>query len=96
MKKWAAILLVAGCTRAMPPTASPRDAERGRVALAELQRGRALLVEKCSGSCHRVPMPTDHSASEWSGMLAEMAERAALHGDEQKLIERYLITMAAR
>lgn len=82
--------------RAMPPPASPGDAARSRVALGDLQRGRALLVQKCSGSCHRVPMPSEHSASEWSVMLNEMAERAGLRGDEQKLIESYLVAMAPR
>lgn len=81
---------------AMPPVATPRDADRGRVELAELQQGRTLLVQKCSGSCHRAPLPSDHSAAEWPEKLEEMAQRAALHGSEQKLIERYLVTMATR
>lgn len=82
--------------RAMPPIATPHDAERARVALAELERGRTLLVQKCSGSCHRVPMPTDHAPSEWPAKLVEMSERAGIGLEEQRLIERYLVTMAAR
>lgn len=89
-------MIATGCMRAMPPVATVRDADRGRVELAELERGRGLLIGKCSGSCHRVPMPTDHSAAEWPEVLGEMSQRAGVTPDQQVLIERYLVTMASR
>ena len=85
---------LAGCG-ASPPVATPSDAARVHIELAELQRGRTLLVSKCS-SCHRPPLPADQTVRAWPGKLGEMAERAHLDVAEQHLIEQYLVTMAAR
>lgn len=95
MKRIAVLLLVAGCTN-MPPPVTARDADRAHVELAELQRGRELLVHKCGGSCHQVPLPTQHAAAEWPKKLDEMSERAGLDGTQRRLIEQYLVTMATR
>ena len=95
MKRLVVLLVVAGCTR-MPPAATARDADRSHVELAELQRGRELLVHKCGGSCHQVPLPTAHAAAEWPRKLDEMSERAGLDRTQRRLIEQYLVTMATR
>lgn len=71
------------------------DAQRGNVELAELEQGRKLLIGKCT-NCHRVPMPKDHAAGEWPKMLDEMATRANIDITQQKLIEKYLVTMSTR
>ena len=94
--RWLALLVVAACGRGMPPGATAADAERAHVALGDLQRGRALLVTKCGGACHRPPVPIDHPASEWPGKLDEMAVRAGIDGGQRALIEAYLVTMATR
>jgi cytochrome c553 len=86
------LLLAAGC-RVAPPTATANDAARANVELAELSRGRSLLVAKC-GNCHRPPMPADHGAHEWPVMLDEMSVRANLDVQQRHLIEQYLVTMA--
>jgi len=89
-------MIATGCMRAMPPVATVLDADRGHVELAELERGRELLIRKCSGSCHRVPMPNEHTAADWPQVLGEMSQRAGLAPGQQTLIERYLVTMASR
>lgn len=93
----ALLLVVAACTYA-PPQATPADAQRGNVALAELAEGRTLLIEKCSGDggCHRTPLPQDVRATEWPHHVHEMAERANIDHRQKKLIEQYLVVMAKK
>jgi len=89
------VLLFAACTRTTPPMVTAADAQRANIELAELQQGRKLLVGKCA-SCHRTPMPSDHTRAEWPMKLAEMSQRANLDITQRALIEKYLVTMAQR
>lgn len=82
-----------GCARRSPPQVTAMDAERANVELAELQQGRKLLLGKCAG-CHKTPMPRDHTPAEWPAVLDDMAERAKLNADQERLIQQYLLTMA--
>lgn len=84
-----------GCAGMAPPPATALDASRANVDLAELQTGRKLLLSKCS-SCHRPPMPTAHSRSEWPGKVEQMSERSKLDAVQRQQIELYLVAMAAR
>ena len=88
-------LALVGCAPRQPPTVTASDAQRGNVELAELQQGRKLLIGKCT-NCHKAPMPNEHTAAEWPEKLDEMAARASLDMGEQKLIEKYLVTMSTR
>lgn len=99
MKRLAAVLAVvthAGCARRLPPRATPADAARANMTVAELDAGRTLVIRKCGGSCHKPPLPDDHSAAEWPQALDEMAPRANVTADERRAIERYLVAMARR
>jgi hypothetical protein len=96
MTKYLLLLAVAACAPRVPPPASASDAERAHVELAELQQGRTLLVQKCGNSCHTTPMPSQHTPGEWPKKLSEMAERSKLQPMQRALIEKYLVTMAAR
>jgi hypothetical protein len=89
---WLAFL-GAAC-RVQPPQASAIDAERTHVELAQLQEGRELLIHKCSGACHQVPMPSQHAPLEWPRKLDEMSMRAGLDVRQRALIEQYLVTMS--
>ena len=89
------VLGLVGCAPRQPPSVTANDAQRGNVELAELQQGRKLLIGKCT-NCHRAPMPNEHTALEWPQKLDEMAARASLDMGEQKLIEKYLVTMSTR
>jgi len=89
------VLLVsalAACGRLTPPQATAADAERGHVALGDLQEGRNLLVRKCGG-CHQPPMPMAHTAKDWPKMIDEMRTRANLDTRQQQLILQYLVVM---
>jgi hypothetical protein len=86
--------LAAGCGGALP-VATPVDAARAGVALAELQQGRSLVAAKCSG-CHRTPQPAEHRSAEWPRMIDEMSRRAHVEGGERQAIQDYLVTMATR
>jgi uncharacterized membrane protein len=82
-------LVVASCSSSAPPRATAADAARANVALAELERGRAVLVTKC-GNCHQVPRPRD----DWRSSMTEMAARANLDDDQQRVVVQYLTVMA--
>jgi len=69
------------------------DAERGQVALIELENGRTLLLRKCGG-CHRPPHPAEYRAAEWPKHVANMTERSKIDPKQRALIERYLVVMA--
>ena len=75
------------------PVATPVDAARSGVALAELQQGRSLVAAKCS-SCHRTPQPTELRSDEWPRMIDEMSQRAHVESSERQAIRDYLVTMA--
>ena len=97
LRSLAALVLAVGavaCAGA-PPQATPIDALRAHVALAQLQEGRSLLLRKCSG-CHATPSPRAHLATEWPTALGEMSERAHLDLTERGMIEQYLVVMAAK
>lgn len=85
-----------GCARRMPPRATTADAERANVALADLDRGRSLVISKCGSRCHKPPLPSDHPAAAWPAAMNEMSPRAAITLDERRAIERYLIAMSGR
>jgi cytochrome c5 len=90
----AVVGLGAGCGGALP-VATPVDAARSGVALAELQQGRSLVAAKCS-SCHRTPQPAEHRTDEWPRMIDEVSRRAHVDGGERQAIRDYLVTMATR
>jgi uncharacterized membrane protein len=96
MARWlvASVLAVAAasCTPP-PPRATASDAARANVALADLERGRTLLLNRCS-SCHRAPMPADQRASNWPHEVADMAARAKIDDAQQHLITLYLVAMS--
>lgn len=81
------LFLFAGCAAALY-TPSDKDA-RGGVKKEELLRGRELYVQKC-GSCHSLYLPGMYSEPEWEGYLLNMADRAHLTAEEQKLILQFL------
>lgn len=92
----ALVLAALAACRVAPPQATAVDAERAHVALAELQQGRTLLVQKCGASCHAAPLPSQHTALEWPASLDEMSARAGIDLGQRHLIEQYLVTLAAR
>ncbi|MGE0869981.1 MAG: hypothetical protein AB7P03_15550 [Kofleriaceae bacterium] len=98
MARLAIALVLASVASACLPTiphATPSDAQRSNIELAQLQEGRGLMIRKCSG-CHRTPLPSDHTAHEWPTMLDEMSERSKLDARERQLIEQYFVVMARR
>ena len=90
-----ALGLVTGCAVSAPPAVTAIDASRANVELADLQRGRSLLVSKCGG-CHRTPSPGAYRGDRWPGKLDEMSARANLDVMQRHLIEAYVVAMAAR
>jgi hypothetical protein len=92
MRRALALLVFAGACRVAPPVATQADADRSHVELAELSEGRATMIRKC-GSCHKPPLPRDHTALEWPAKLDEMSQRANLDVHQRRVIEKYLIAM---
>ena len=96
MKRALLLVVFAAACRPEPPQVTAIDAQRANVDLAELQQGRTLLVQKCGSSCHQTPMPGSHTALDWPKKLDEMSARAGLNGMQRALIEKYLVTFAAK
>lgn len=86
------LVALAGCMAA-PPPATQADAERAHVAMDVLQRGREVLVAKCSG-CHHTPLPAEHLAAEWPQRIDEMSGRAHLDGRQRAVLAAYLVALA--
>ncbi len=64
--------------------AIPRGAD-----LDALRRGRAVLVTECA-VCHRLFLPEEYSPEQWRGIVARMARRASLTGDQAADLLLYL------
>ncbi|MEO8705561.1 MAG: hypothetical protein ABI867_36360 [Kofleriaceae bacterium] len=86
------MILAAACGGPPPPFATAADAERANVALAELTRGRELVMSKCS-ACHRPPAPAEQRASEWPRWITEMHDRSKLDRQQHRLIVQYMVVM---
>jgi hypothetical protein len=88
------------CARRLPPPVHATDVAWAQtrwpnVTQQDLEQGRKILQSKCGGSCHRAPQPHEQPAASWPGHVAEMAERAGLTPESQRLLEQYLITLAS-
>lgn len=90
-----AVLLAGGACGAPPPHATAADAQRASVALAELEAGRSLLLEKC-GRCHVAPHPKKYRAVDWPAKVGDMEERSKIDPAQRKSIELYLMTLSGR
>jgi hypothetical protein len=88
------VALAAACG-APPPHATAMDAQRANVALAELEAGRTLLLQKC-GRCHAVPHPNRYAAVDWPAKVDDMTERSKIDPAQRTSIELYLMTMSGR
>lgn len=87
-------LALIGCGRPWLPVATPADATRAQArwpdtSVDELNRGRTLVLRRCSG-CHQPPSPNQRTAAAWPAEVAAMAERAGLKADEHPALTHYL------
>ncbi|MCA9514077.1 MAG: hypothetical protein KC635_03975 [Myxococcales bacterium] len=98
---WASICsaaaLVAACATAVP---RPTEGDQARAAArwpdlgpTDLDDGRALYVNRCSG-CHALVPPKSRPPMAWPHEVALMSERAGLDDRERELVTRYVVTMS--
>ncbi len=92
MRRWVLLSLILGACGGGLPAATPADAARAKVQLADLQAGRSLVMAKCS-ACHAPPFPSAHTAAEWPRSIDQMADRSHLSGEDHRQIELYFATM---
>ena len=88
------LLALGGCGGGLP-VATPADAARANVALADLQSGRSLVMSKCS-ACHAPPFPDAHTGAAWPRSIEQMSARSHLDAEQHRLIETYLVAMTGR
>ena len=98
MKRLLAVLLLgaAGCVANVPvPTVLMAGGDEVR--LSELQAGRELYVNKCSG-CHALLDVDKHSDREWSSEVHEMLrlKKVKLSDAERDRLILYLTTVNGR
>ena len=93
------LVLGAGCAAALPrPSAATAARAQGRwpeTTLEQLEHGRAVFVQRCSG-CHSLPLPDSRTEAQWIKVLDEMAEEAKLTPAERVLVERFVLTARTR
>ena len=63
--------------------------------LGDLERGRALYVERCAG-CHNLHQPAELSPERWQTTVEEMAPRARLAPKDRDLVIHYLAAAGCR
>jgi mono/diheme cytochrome c family protein len=90
-------LLAAGCAAALRhPT--PGDAARASqrwpgTTVADLERGRAVYVRRCS-SCHTLVLPDAYPAGDWPALVEAMTEKARLTPAQATDTVRFLTIVA--
>lgn len=93
------LTLGAGCAASLPrPSAATAARAQGRwpdSSLAQLDQGRSVFVQRCSG-CHALPLPDSRTEAEWKKVLDEMAADAKLTLDERVLVERFVLSVRTR
>ena len=67
-----------------------RAGARQHVDLATLHEGRALFTSRCI-ECHTLPAISQHSATEWPGLIDEMAGRASLKSTQRDAVLAYIL-----
>lgn len=94
------VVTAAACTSSLPH-ANEQHAEWAAqrwpgVGIAELEQGRNLYVQNCSG-CHMLRDPKSQPPDKWPEDVEEMRVKMGgrLSEADAELIERYLITMSA-
>jgi len=97
--------LIASCT--MSKSAAPSQAKVDAVAdkfpgytLADMTKGKELYESNCQ-TCHKLAKPASESESAWNHIVPEMVQKTnnkagkdVLDAEGEKLILRYVITMA--
>ena len=82
-----------GTTSFAPPPVTEKLARAGarqHVDLATLNEGRALFTSRCI-ECHTLPAISQHSATEWPGLIDEMAGRASLKSTQRDAVLAYIL-----
>ena len=92
---------VIGCAVALPHAT---EADAARVSgtypgttRPELERGRALYVERCAG-CHQLREPASQTPRAWPRLVTEMKNDHGVHltSDEERRIVAYLVSVSSR
>jgi cytochrome c5 len=81
------ISMLIACTSALYLPSKENVASNANI--EELQKGRALYVNKCS-SCHSLYLPEKYNKAEWSKQVNKMAPKAKITDQEKELIQAYL------
>ena len=89
-----AILLataLGGCSKVSTPSVYvPTAADVTATAtLADLQAGRILFINNCA-RCHALPIPDDHSVSQWKSILPGMTSRCSLTTAQVTQLTKYV------
>lgn len=90
------LALAVGCAALRHPTpgdASLASARWPGTTMADLERGRAVYVRRCS-ACHTLVLPTAHSAEEWPVLVDAMTEKARLTPEQREDVTRFLVALA--
>ena len=62
---------------------------------AYVTKGKTVFDESC-GRCHGLPDASDHTAEQWSKIIARMAPKAKLNADETNWVLAYVTVNAKK
>ncbi len=93
------LILIAGCASAIPlPTENDVSVAQERwqgTSLNDLQTGRNVYIQKCSG-CHSLKPPESYSEQKWATIFPKMSQKAKLKKAESEYLKRYLLIISTR
>lgn len=80
-------LLLASCTPKTSTVTGPKN-----TSATKLAEGKTIFENSC-GKCHALPNPTEHSATQWVGIMNAMAPKAKLNDEQHQLVYDYVVSV---
>lgn len=85
-------IMIWACAPALPEI-SEANAQTSAIPLADLQKGRTLYAQNCSG-CHGLAQPSAYKAEAWVKIMHSMGPKTKMNTADQQLVLQYLQTYA--
>jgi mono/diheme cytochrome c family protein len=96
MNKIFALLIIGilyACSQATNVSTVPTEVKKV-VSAEELAKGKALYAANCV-KCHKIFAPSDFTAKKWNQEVPEMAVKAKIDAETERLILAYVLNGAA-
>lgn len=78
---------IVSCTPKVPAATGTKT-----MAADHLAQGKTIFENSCN-RCHDLPLPTDHSAQDWVGIMNSMASKAKLNDAQHQMVYDYIVSV---